>query len=182
MQMSIIGKWLMDGSSPHTGQLVLEICRIVKPEHGWLTDDANGEHYSMVVNRHSTRVIYRVGNTYAIQPGRGKKAIGRTPPIASIRRQDVRDMTDADALARGFLNRCHYLQVWCEMHDPLAVTAWRSRGLGDTCGDFFDSLRGRGKSERYDAWVIRFAAHEQPPGLPPTRIRAMLLKTGDAHG
>lgn len=160
MQFSVIGQWLIDGKSPHTGQPVLETCRIVKPGH---LDCRTSKGDVMYIINADDRIIYQVGKTYAIQPGRGQKSIGRTPPIVSIRRQDVREMTQDDAIARGFSNSCHYLQVWCEMHDPKALTAWRT-GFKDTCGNFFDVLRAWGKLERYDAWVLRFAANPAAPG------------------
>lgn len=49
----------------------------------------------------SGRIKYEVGKTYAIQPGRGKKAIGRTLPIREIRRERVQDISDRDLRAEG---------------------------------------------------------------------------------
>ena len=46
-------------------------------------------------------VKWRVGNTYAVQPGRGKKAVGRTPPIKVIRRERLGDISAADVFAEG---------------------------------------------------------------------------------
>ncbi len=44
---------------------------------------------------------WRVGNTYAIQPGRGKKGVGRVR-ILSIRLERFCDISQADAVAEGF--------------------------------------------------------------------------------
>lgn len=43
---------------------------------------------------------WAVGRTYAVQPGRGKKAVGRIR-ITKIRRERLRDITEDDAQAEG---------------------------------------------------------------------------------
>lgn len=191
MQFSVIGQWLIDGKSPHTGEPVLETCRIVaqpklheRCDGDWLYE---GTVWSARVWKgiNDTRdyvpcrdggiatrahAKHRVEQTYAIQPGRGQKAIGRTPPIASIRRQDVREMTQNDAIARGFASIEEYLEVWTRMHDrglglyfdPQTTDYhyWNSQvQLWDICAaqQIPDVLAVR-PAERYDAWVIRFAA------------------------
>lgn len=162
MQLNIIGKWLIDGRSPNTGLPVLETRRLAKITHEW-DGSINLKTHETIVNRvgalPSRHTLYEVGKTYAIQLGRGKPAIGRTPPIARLRRQDVRDMTHEDAIASGFNSVGHYLETWCAMHDPDALSRWnapRKRGLEATVGDFMRLVEQR-PAEHYDAWVIRFA-------------------------
>ena len=151
MQFSIIGQWLIDGKSPNTGQPVLETCRIVKPEHfDWKCGDEKIFFVPPYRRGYydSPRVVYAVGKTYAIQSGRGQKAIGRTPPLASIRRQDVRTMTLDDAVRRGFASVENNLLFWTQMHDPTAnAICWRDES--------FACLRHR-PADRYDAWVLTF--------------------------
>jgi hypothetical protein len=48
------------------------------------------------------RVKWQVGRTYAVQPGRGKKAVGRIR-LTGIRQERVQDITEDDARAEG----CH---------------------------------------------------------------------------
>lgn len=48
-----------------------------------------------------SRVKWRMGDTLAVQVGRGKKAIGRTPPIKAIRRERLRDIRWRDVKAEG---------------------------------------------------------------------------------
>lgn len=47
------------------------------------------------------RSKWRLGNTYAVQPGRGKKGVGRVR-IISIRIERFCDISQADAEAEGF--------------------------------------------------------------------------------
>lgn len=166
MQFSIIGTWLIEGRSPYTKLPVTETCRIVKPGQGaWYYFD--GRIRSIYTPSHL--ISYQVGKTYAIQPGRGQKAIGLTPPIESIRRQDVREMTREDAIARGFHCANDYIVVWARMHDPELGLYQDTdmifryypdrRGKKQSCyhPQLHDVLMAR-PAERYDAWVLRFAA------------------------
>jgi predicted transcriptional regulator len=52
----------------------------------------------------SNRLLWRVGKTYAIQPGRGKKAVGRFR-LLSIRQEPLQAINWRDARAEGFA-RC----------------------------------------------------------------------------
>lgn len=49
----------------------------------------------------ANRTKYRVGNTYAVQPGRGKKGVGRVR-LTAIRLERFCDISQADAEAEGF--------------------------------------------------------------------------------
>lgn len=191
MQFSVIGKWLIDGVSPHTGLPVLETCRIVA--HPKLQQQCDGDWFydgavwsarvwkgyddtrdyvpcrdgGIATRAHAK---YRIGQTYSIQLGRGQKSIGRTPPIESIYRQDVREMTPQQARWRGFTSIEAYLDVWTRMHDPAVLLLEPIPGKGGWLGglkrkwkqgvvwhDLISGLCER-PAERYDAWVIRFAA------------------------
>lgn len=66
------------------------------------------------------RKLWKIGQTYAIQPGRGKKGIGFLK-IKNIRNEDVRFISQTDAVAEGFEDRIGFLKVWCGFYDP-AVT------------------------------------------------------------
>lgn len=182
MIFSVIGQMLIDGRSPYTGQPVLETRRIVKPNQCLLEGTVSGVYNTTVYgyyaldgmgqrgyfNGHKDHPVYIVGKTYTIQPNRGKKAIGRTPPIASIRRQDVRAMTDADALAIGFKTVLDYWLVWIGMHDcgvglyfDPKIVDWRYwnckiRAWETCCFEQIPSVLADRPAERYDAWVIRF--------------------------
>jgi hypothetical protein len=64
--------------------------------HRQLPDDIHTVNHV----RRSGRMHWAKGNTYAIQPGRGKKAVGRIK-ITSIACERVCDITDEDALMEG---------------------------------------------------------------------------------
>lgn len=178
MQFSVIGQWLIDGQSPNTGKPVLETRRIVKPGQKHFHESAiNIEGYpklretSVVYVGDFDRFAFEIGQTYAIQLGRGKKAIGRTNKLASIQRQDVREMTLQQAIDSGFKGTPEYLMVWTKMHDPVAYNhaqcdlmahEYERRDQFDSwvhieAANWFRYLQSR-PAERYDAWVLRFEA------------------------
>jgi hypothetical protein len=61
------------------------------------------------------RVIYQVGKSYAVQPGRGKKSVARII-ITAIRRENVETISEADALAEGFASREAFIETWRTIH------------------------------------------------------------------
>lgn len=91
---------------------------------------------------------YRVGKTYAVQPGRGQKAVGRIE-IVSIRQEDVRHISQEDVIAEGY-DRLGFFLTWTKMHDVPANRELRR----------FDSpplrLLDSRPPERYQAWVLTF--------------------------
>jgi hypothetical protein len=89
---------------------------------------------------------WQVGRTYAVQPGRGKKAIGRFR-LLDIRREYLQDISHNDALAEGF-----------SIEHPL-----NNYGTGsvvrDAFAEFWDSINtepcGRWK-DNPEVWVLEF--------------------------
>lgn len=135
----------------HTFQAVLDgrktqTRRIVKPTDIYVKHVVTGEIVAVLRNGRQT---YTVGKTYSVQPGRGKKSIGRIR-ITGIRQEDVREISDADVVAEGFrvsespsVNRGEFLRTWCAMHDPGTPSCARH------------VLKTR-PAERYQAWVLEF--------------------------
>lgn len=76
--------------------------RPVKPGE-WAFMDVDDPAEILSVIGANGRLKWQVGKTYAAQPGRGKKGIGRTPPIEAIRRERLVEITPEDALAEGVL-------------------------------------------------------------------------------
>lgn len=82
--------------------------------------------------RRRTRMLYAVGWSYAVQPGRGKRSAGRLT-LASISLERVLGISDADVAAEGFLFREDFLATWDVLHpdhpsssDPAVwALAWR---------------------------------------------------------
>ena len=65
--------------------------------------------------RHDNRVKWRVGQTYSIQPGRGKPQVARLE-ITRIRSETVTRISTADAIAEGFSCRADFLSTWKTIH------------------------------------------------------------------
>lgn len=99
------------------------------------------------------RLKWMVGQTYAVQRGRGQKAEGRIR-LKAIRESDRRDITPAGAGYEGFDSVFDFLELWCQMHDPDAMELF----------DYYDcnsntrivhQLKAR-PDEHYQAWVLTF--------------------------
>jgi len=69
--------------------------RLKKPTHSTVLKQ--GRIIAIYQNR---RLLWRVGKTYAIQPGRGKKGIGRFH-LLSIHQEPLQAITPADVTAEG---------------------------------------------------------------------------------
>lgn len=71
------------------------------------------------------RVKWRVGKTYAVQPGRGKAQVGRIL-LERINRQHVTRISRQDALAEGFNSRQEFLRTWQHIHgtESVNVRVW----------------------------------------------------------
>lgn len=74
---------------------------------------------------HNDRIKWRVGQTYAVQPGRGKAEVARIRLIR-INSQFITRISTADAIAEGFESRQDFLQTWQKIHGENAfnVRVW----------------------------------------------------------
>ncbi len=91
---------VLDGSKTQTRRLIKpgEVARI----HPRRVVDLNG------------RTKWQVGRTYAVQPGRGKRAVGRIR-ITRIRTERLQDIRPEDVVAEGFGR-------WRGMHQAANMT------------------------------------------------------------
>lgn len=121
--------------------------------------------------RNNERWRWYINQELAVQPGRGQKAIGRIK-ILYVRREDVREISAADAKAEGFEDsgaegRLDFLSVWVSMHDkPMTFErdtehwdfdgTWnfKNKGLSDSLVALY--WLSERPAERYQAWVIDF--------------------------
>ena len=93
---------VLDGSKTQTRRLALpdsngtgeQPCEMI----GWPNGIKSVQRLDDMHNLWITK--WQVGKTYAIQPGRGKKAVGRIR-ITDIRRECVQDISEDDARAEG---------------------------------------------------------------------------------
>jgi len=90
------------------------------------------------------RIKWRVGKTYAIQPGRGKKAVGRFLLLA-IRREKLQDIGEADMEAEGIT--------------PSDFTYAPAASLCQEWMNLWDSIntkQGTRWAENPEVWVLEF--------------------------
>jgi len=108
------GQWVLD-KSPNTGEPKTQTRRLAMP--GDIITSSSGEphdHTIFSVERNG-RLLYDVGRTYAVQPGRGKHALGRIR-LRAIRREPAQDISEDDARAEGFASPEAFRKVWIEMY------------------------------------------------------------------
>lgn len=114
-------------------------------EGGWLSADCCAEP------EWSDRAKWIEGKTYAVQPGRTQKAVGRIR-ITRIRQERVQDITEADVEAEGV-----GLQAWAgEGHEGWPRTAGYAQ--------LWDSLHDRPGERWADnpaVWVLEFELVEK---------------------
>ena len=76
------------------------------------------------------RLKWRVWNTYAVQPGRSKKSVGRIQ-LTNIRIERLYQITTEDARAEGFSGRGslsgrdEFTRVWKELYPDDGSFFWR---------------------------------------------------------
>ncbi len=68
---------------------------------------------------HNGRDKWRVGSTYAVQPGRGHSQMARIC-LVKINSEAVSRISTAAARAEGFCNRQEFLQTWRDIHGDSA--------------------------------------------------------------
>jgi hypothetical protein len=61
------------------------------------------------------RTKWKVGSTYAVQPGRGQSQVARIR-LVKINSERVSRISHSDALAEGFTGRQDFLRTWSSIH------------------------------------------------------------------
>jgi len=95
---------VMDGSKTQTR-------RPVKPNDVEIYNRDGG----LDAIKRNGRTIWKVGGTYAVQPGRTAKGIGRIL-ITKIRVERLYKISNADARAEGFSGRDEFARVWKKLY------------------------------------------------------------------
>jgi len=79
-----------------------------------------GRHNQIEAVEINGRTKWEIGKTYAVQPARGKMQIARIR-LVRIRSEHILRISTADAIAEGFSNRQHFLQVWAKIHGDVSL-------------------------------------------------------------
>jgi len=108
---------------------------------------------------------YQIGHEYGIQPQRGHISVAHIR-VLSIGREDVRQISSADARAEGFDDEIGFWRVWCEMHDKSFLFS------SDQSGRFVELTRKpitrlrnelmQRPAKHYDAWILTFSLAKSP--------------------
>jgi len=110
--------------------------RVLKPDQ-FLFDNCIKAWIPNKSNPTTTRVVYKVGNTYAVQPGRGKLGVGRLI-ITGLRIEALGDITTADARLEGFTDEYAFSSYWNRLYN-----SWRPQTQVIVIG--FDYLVSNGE-------------------------------------
>ena len=106
---------------------------------------------------------YAVGKTYAVQPGRGKKSVGRIR-ITKIRRERLGEINHRDTIAEGIERFVNYPGDWRHQGFACPMCAYSSRDWTLTFAHLWDHVYGDGTWERMkdnDVWVLEFQRCEE---------------------
>ena len=94
-------------------------------------------------------VKWQVGRTYAVQPGRGKKAVGRIKLLV-IREESLQDINGADAIAEGWPRDREFFP---RMNTAIKALIWfRNRW------NSINKKRGTRWGDNPDVWALTFQA------------------------
>jgi hypothetical protein len=106
------------------------------------------------------RILYRVGKSYAICPGRGKKARGYAT-LGQIRDEQVKDISERDAIEEGVVIPEHKRGMVRLPHGgaPVARTSYRAEF--SLLWDSINAKRGYGWNDNPRVWVLTFAEAEE---------------------
>lgn len=64
---------------------------------------------------HNKRIKWHVGQSYSVQPGRGKAGVARIR-LTRINSQFITRISTSDAIAEGFASRQDFMQMWKKIH------------------------------------------------------------------
>ena len=104
---------VLSGRKTQTRRLMKDNEYGANPPHG------NGIRYVTSGGRHR----FEVGAVYAVQPGRGKKAVGRIR-ITEIRNERVQAISESDAIAEGVNSVAEYRQLWDSIYEGQPEKQW----------------------------------------------------------
>lgn len=138
--------------------------RRIKKAGEWLylSDDGSKIVFS------GSRIKWKTGRVYAAQPGRGKKATSRFK-LLDIRRERVKDISEADAIAEGVDKNCDgdwqtclgcLKQEYCEAdgeyhHYTRDLDDFPAYSAVESFLSLFESINGKAALDK-EVWVLTF--------------------------
>ena len=75
------------------------------------------------IRKSNGRVLYQTGKSYAVQPARGKRAVGRII-ITGIRQEELVSISEADVYCEGFSSKADFLATWRAIHGSSLGYVW----------------------------------------------------------
>ena len=134
----------------------------------WLRDFPIREEQIAEANR----ILAEHVVTLPVQPGRGKKSVGRIR-ITKIRRERLGDISEEDAIAEGIAHKQYIQNPYCKWsgyyvpddHPPGLEPQIYGHTYASVCyAVLWDTVYGRGAWERMmddDVWVLEFERCEE---------------------
>lgn len=150
MQFAKTWKQVLDGSKTQTRRLV-KPGEYYCPHREYIPGEQSSAlaHVFTMKDGAVSRFVYLEGHTYAVQPGRGQKAVGRIK-ITGIRRERLQGISEADAHAEGWV-RPYFGE---------------GRNIVEAYADLWDSIHtkpGTRWEDSPDVWVLSFELVEATP-------------------
>ena len=135
---------VLDGTKTQTRRLVKD------GEYMGLFDT-----YVVTISDFNVRLKWKEGQTYAVQPGRGKHAVGRIG-IIKIRKEQLQDISEDDCRAEGVLVSPTHGRFSCHI-DGVAARYIMPSPIPYFAG-LWDSIHPKGKrwEDNPEVWVLEF--------------------------
>jgi hypothetical protein len=147
----------------HTHEKVLDglktqTRRLIKPGEWIDVSDPPNPRVVQMGKDGKLRTKWQVGKTYAVQPGRTKKAIGRIR-ITGIRRERLQDITEEDALAEGCEGLWNPMRGYYNFREAPTDTTLFGKYSKDHFKQLWDSIHtkpGTRWDDNPEVWVLEF--------------------------
>ena len=104
---------VLAGKKTQTARIWKEDYEIIDDYPIWANQDDCRNNIQEI--KKSGRRLHHLGKNFAIQPGRGKKAVARAR-ITHLAKQDVSKYSIYDIQREGYSTHNQFLKVWRKMH------------------------------------------------------------------
>jgi hypothetical protein len=103
------------------------------------------------------RLRFRENQTYAVQPGRGKHAVGRIG-IVKIRKERLQDISEDDCRAEGILVPPTHGRFACVIPNAITPARYIMPSPIPYFAELWDSIHPKGKrwADNPEVWMLEF--------------------------